>query len=151
MFSLKDTPLKKCYSLTERPGYLRLYGNCYDLNSPESPSMLLRKQSSYSDSFSVKMSFDPTRVGYESGVTMWWHHYSYASMGIAAVEHPTSGEVIQTVVVREPTGKNGDIRVSRNTQHMGLSLLLKGCSLGYIPTPGRAIDTTHSRTGGAHY
>ncbi|KAF9869264.1 glycosyl hydrolase [Colletotrichum karsti] len=107
----KNTPIKPCHSLTERPGYLRLYGNCFDLSSPESPAMLLRKQSSYHESFRAKMLFRPGRAGYESGVTVWWSQYSYATIGITAVQRD-DGSVVPTVVLREPTGKINDLKVS---------------------------------------
>ncbi|KAL0934676.1 Non-reducing end alpha-L-arabinofuranosidase BoGH43B 2 [Colletotrichum truncatum] len=108
----KNTPLKPCYSLTERPGYLRLYGNCYDLSSPESPAMLLRKQSSYRDTFTARMFFKPSRVGYESGITVWWSQYSYATIGIAGTQSVDGQSVRPTVVIREPTGKVSELKVS---------------------------------------
>ncbi|KAM0335531.1 hypothetical protein ACHAQA_000579 [Verticillium albo-atrum] len=97
---------KKC------PGHLRVHGNCYDLNSPESPALLLRKQSSFHETFRATMSFKPSRLGYESGVTLWWNQYSYASVGIAAVATPDGEGLVQTVVAREPTGKNGEFKTT---------------------------------------
>lgn len=107
-----DTPIKRCYSLTERPGHLRLYGNCFDLTSPESPALLLRKQAGYSETFRAKMSFQPSRLGYESGVTLWWSQYSFASIGVGVVEAVERGEAVLTVIAREPTGKSGELKVS---------------------------------------
>ncbi|KAI1187629.1 glycoside hydrolase family 43 protein [Nemania serpens] len=104
----KNTPLKNCYSLTERPGYLRLYGNCYDLASPESPAMLLRKQSSYTESFEAKMEFNPRKAGYEAGVVVWWSQYSYATYGLTLRER-VDGEQVLTIASRVPTGKPGAI------------------------------------------
>lgn len=109
---LTDTPIKPCHSLTERPGYLRLYGNCYDLNSPESPAMLLRKQTSYRESFQAKMLFTPSRAGYESGLVVWWSQYSYATIGIAAVQQD-DGTAIPTVISKEPTGKINELKVRK--------------------------------------
>ncbi|KAI0410376.1 glycoside hydrolase family 43 protein [Xylaria grammica] len=104
----KNTPLKQCYSLTERPGYLRLYGNCYDLANPEAPAMLLRKQSSYTQSFEVKMQFSPRKSGYEAGIVIWWSQYSYASYGLTLRERP-DGEQVLTMASRVPTGKAGEM------------------------------------------
>ncbi|ETS81986.1 hypothetical protein PFICI_06988 [Pestalotiopsis fici W106-1] len=98
----KNTPLKKCYSLTERPGHLRLYGNCYDLSWPEAPAMLLRKQSSYTETFHAKLQFRPDQTGYEAGVVLWWSQYSYASIGIALVQLQ-NGQRVRTVVCCQPT------------------------------------------------
>ncbi|PSR87392.1 beta-xylosidase [Coniella lustricola] len=100
----KNTPLKQSYSLTTRPGHLRLYGNCYDLSSPEAPAMLLRKQTSYTQTFETKLSFGPSRPGYEAGLVLWWNLFSYATVGLTLVELP-GGEQVQTVVRRSRVGK----------------------------------------------
>lgn len=63
--------------------------------------MLLRKQTAYEQSFSVTLEFNPSRVGYEAGIVLWWNQYSYATVGITLVEL-TSGEKVQTVVRRMP-------------------------------------------------
>lgn len=101
----KNTPLKMCYSLTDRPGHLRLWGNCYNLSSPEAPSLLLRKQTEYCDSFHATLDFKPTKAGYEAGITIYWSPFSYATIGIAAVEH--NGSTVPTVVIRKPMGSAG--------------------------------------------
>lgn len=108
----KDTPLKQSYSLTERPGFLRLFGNCYDLSSPEAPAMLLRKQSSYAQLFEATMRFSPSRAGYEAGIVLWWNQFSYATVGVTLAELP-GGEKVKTVIRRSPTGQAGVMKVSR--------------------------------------
>lgn len=72
--------------------------------------MLLRKQESYLESFHVKLQFMPKKAGYEAGIAVWWNMYSYASIGIAAVCQP-NGEVVRTIVCRQPTGKAGEFNV----------------------------------------
>lgn len=121
--------------MTERPGKLRLYGNCYDLMSPESPALLLRKQAGYSQTFRAKMSFKPRRLGYESGVTLWWHQYSFASIGVGIVEPSEGAEAVRTVIAREPTGKNGELNVS-------YPLLDSGVTFGAEDAVQLTIDTT---------
>ncbi|KAF3037903.1 hypothetical protein E8E11_006116 [Didymella keratinophila] len=103
----KNTPLKAFHSLTERPGYLRIHGGCYDLTSPEAPALLLRKQESFIDRFSATLEFSPSRKGYEAGITVWWSMYSFASIGVTCVVH--SGEMIPTVVCRRPTSAAGKL------------------------------------------
>ncbi|KAK9782156.1 putative Glycosyl hydrolase [Seiridium cardinale] len=107
----KNTPLKKCYTLTERPGYLRMHGNCYDLSSPEAPAMLLRKQSSYTEVFHAKLQFSPTQTGYEAGMVLWWSQYSYASVGITLLQLP-NGRRARTVICRQPTDKASGLKQS---------------------------------------
>lgn len=111
MLTAIDTPLKPSYSLTERPGYLRLWGNCYDLSSPEAPAMLLRKQTAYFQTFEVTLEFDPRRVGYEAGIVLWWNHFSYATMGVTFVA-PANGKEARTVVARNATGQAGVMRTT---------------------------------------
>ncbi|KAI5460362.1 glycosyl hydrolase [Mariannaea sp. PMI_226] len=100
----KNTPLKQSYSLAEKPGSLRLYGTCYDLSSPESPAMLLRKQTSYNQTFHATMEFSPRKAGYEAGVVIWWNQYSYAAIGIVAVTE--DGKVRRKAIIRKPKQGN---------------------------------------------
>ena len=101
----KNTPLKPCHSYSERPGYLRLHGGCYDLACPEAPTLLLRKQESFHDHFSATLDFRPSRKGYEAGVTVWWNMYSFASIGITAMIQDDT--LVHTIVCRAPTGVVG--------------------------------------------
>ncbi len=73
--------------------------------------MLLRKQTSYHDGFSVAMRFRPSRPGYEAGLVLWWSQFAYATVGVAAVELPDGAGVAERVVLRRPTGRAGDMQV----------------------------------------
>ncbi|KAI1338290.1 glycosyl hydrolase [Xylariaceae sp. FL0016] len=99
----KNTPLKPCYTLTDRPGHLRLYGNCYSLSSPEAPAMLLRKQTAYSETFEVKLDFNPRKTGYEAGVVLWWNQYSYATIGMTLADGDNPGQT-KIAILRRPAG-----------------------------------------------
>ncbi|KIL94375.1 hypothetical protein FAVG1_02938 [Fusarium avenaceum] len=103
----KNTPIKQSYSLTERPGVLRLFGNCYDLTSPECPAMLLRKQTSYNQIFRARMEFKPTVRGYEAGVVLWWSQYSYASLGVVASQCD-DGKLESKISYKGATGRAGE-------------------------------------------
>lgn len=113
----KNTPLTKCYSLTERPGHLRLWGNCYGLSSPEAPAVLLRKQTEYCESFHATLDFVPSIPGYEAGITVYWSPFHYATIGIGAVEH--EGRTIRTIVCRQPEGPPGAFRKSHPVARFG--------------------------------
>jgi hypothetical protein len=73
--------------------------------------MLLRKQSSYSETFHAKLQFSPTQTGYEAGLVLWWSQYSFASIGISLVQLP-GGRLTRTAVFRKPTGKAGILHES---------------------------------------
>ncbi|CAM1503611.1 Fc.00g012020.m01.CDS01 [Cosmosporella sp. VM-42] len=111
----KNTPLKQCYSLTERPGYLRLYGNCYDLSSPESPAMLLRKQTSYNQTFRTRLEFKPKVRGYEAGVVLWWNQFSYATLGVEAIEGK-DGDVVMMSPTKDILGITGGVLLTIQAQ-----------------------------------
>lgn len=72
--------------------------------------MLLRKQTAYDQSFGVTLDFNPSQVGYEAGIVLWWNQDSYATIGVTLIELP-SGEKVQTVVRRMPTGSAGSSSV----------------------------------------
>lgn len=103
-----DTPLKQEWSLSERKGHLRLHGGPYDLSSPESPTLLLRKQTAFDQSFSATLDFHPSGSGYEAGIVIWWSMFSYASIGIIAGEKSDT----RVVTVKLPTEEIGLISVS---------------------------------------
>jgi beta-xylosidase len=76
------TPLKREYSLAERPGHLTLYGNGYTINSTESPSMVLRKQTALSGVWSTAVDFNPQAAYEEAGTAVFLSAYSYVSLFI---------------------------------------------------------------------
>ncbi|KAF2118213.1 hypothetical protein BDV96DRAFT_380262 [Lophiotrema nucula] len=70
--------------------------------------MLLRKQESYIETFYAKLQFNPSGMGYESRITVYWSIFSYATIGILGREMST-GELVPTVEMRRPTGGIGKI------------------------------------------
>ncbi|KAF5608449.1 xylosidase arabinosidase [Fusarium subglutinans] len=110
----------------KKPGVLRLYGNCYDLTSPEAPAMLLRKQTSYNQVFKTKMEFKPTVRGYEAGVVLWWSQHSYASLGVVASEN-YNGKVEAMISYKGASGdankfKNSETDLKGNLENVELSI-----------------------------
>lgn len=79
-----DTPLKREWSLTERPEHLRLWGGPYNLQSLESPTLLLRKQTRSTGIWSTRLHFDPNRPTCEAGTVLYWNLYTFASIGVRA-------------------------------------------------------------------
>ena len=58
------------YSLTDRPGYMRLKGSEYNLYDLESPTILARRQQHFDFAASTKVDFNPKKVNEEAGLTM---------------------------------------------------------------------------------
>jgi hypothetical protein len=96
----------------------------------------LRKQAGYNETFRARMHFKPSRLGYESGVTLWWNQYSFASIGVGMVEPSEGAEAVPTVIARQPTGKNGELKVSYPLLDSGVAF---GADDGAVQL---TIDTT---------
>lgn len=79
---LLDTPLTTDFSLTEHPGYLRVYGGPYSLSVPACPTMFLRKQTHRHCTWETRLSFLPVSDHTEAGTVLWWNHFTYSSLGI---------------------------------------------------------------------
>lgn len=56
------------------------------------------------------MSFEPTMVGYEAGIVLWWNEFSHATVGVRAFSDDT-GSIVKKLVFRQPTRKAGEFEV----------------------------------------
>jgi alpha-N-arabinofuranosidase len=69
------------WSLSERPGWLRLKGSALTLDDPGSPVFVGRRQQHFSAKAATLVDFVPARDGDEAGLTVfmnWQHHYEIA-------------------------------------------------------------------------
>lgn len=69
------------YSLSQRPGWLRLRGNEHTLDSLASPAFVCRRQQHMECEVSTLLRFEPTQEGEEAGITVFYdatHHYDLA-------------------------------------------------------------------------
>jgi beta-xylosidase len=57
-------------------------GNSHNLSSPESPALLVRKQTAFRQKWKVLLNFKPKKRGSEAGVVVWLNRYSYCAFGI---------------------------------------------------------------------
>ncbi|KAH0293925.1 hypothetical protein M436DRAFT_71387 [Aureobasidium namibiae CBS 147.97] len=78
----KNTPLKREYSLKEREHYLRLWGGPYNLQSLESPTMVLRKQTIARGTWKTTLDFQARYSHCEAGTVVYWNPYTFSSIGI---------------------------------------------------------------------
>src|SRR5258708_36507545 len=74
-------PNTQDWSLTERPGWLRLYGSPCTLNDQDSPAFIGQRQQHFNVSVKPLLDFRPENVGHEAGLTVLMnerHHYEIA-------------------------------------------------------------------------
>lgn len=72
--------------------------------------MLLRKQTSYNESFQAKMIFNPRKPGYEAGLVLWWSQFSYSTIGVSNMRDQ-QGSPQAVISCRSPAGRAGDLNV----------------------------------------
>lgn len=72
--------------------------------------MLLRKQTSYFQTFEVTMEFKSQKLGCEAGLVLWWSQFSYATIGVRCggiISDPEKPHL----VCRTPKGRPGEFQV----------------------------------------
>jgi alpha-N-arabinofuranosidase len=75
-------PYEKDYSLTERPGYLRLKGSTVTLNDQDSPAFVGRRQTDLSCRASTRLSFNPQHENEEAGLVLRGNEKNHFEIGI---------------------------------------------------------------------
>ncbi|OJJ55354.1 hypothetical protein ASPSYDRAFT_34285 [Aspergillus sydowii CBS 593.65] len=94
------TPYKQEYSLHERPGYLRIWGNAYNLTQVATPTVYLQKQVSLSTVWSTSLEFYPKGLSTtEAGVVLWISEVPHQETSVTI---PSSGAV-RLYIRAEPT------------------------------------------------
>lgn len=104
------TPYKKYYSLVDRQGYLRVWGNAYNLTEKISPSIYLQKQTALTQTWSTSVDFQPRKnTTWEASVALWLNETSHQILGIQNCEIISGNRY---VVARTFTGPNSTQVVS---------------------------------------
>jgi len=75
-------PYLENYSLTERPGYLRLRGTAVTMGDQDSPTFIGRRQTAMECRASAKLDFNPQREGEEAGLVVRGNEVNRAEIGI---------------------------------------------------------------------
>ena len=104
------TPYKTQYSLSARPGYLRIYGNFINLTEVASPAVYLRKQTDFNATWSTNLEFYPSTqdVG-EAGTVLWLTEQYHQAIGVRRCDNDPANRCI---VTRTNTGPNLTFTVS---------------------------------------
>lgn len=119
---LSDTPTKLDYSLSEKPGVLRLWGSPYTLSIPTCPTLFLRKQTARSGAWSTRLSFQPTSSNTESGTVLWWNYFTYSSIGIRLSPSDSTQRIIR---FRPAAGK--EVTIPLNNEVSDVEFIIR-CS-----------------------
>lgn len=74
------TPDYEVFSLTERPGFLRLYLNRHTLSEPKSPAFFCRRQQHMCFTAQTYMEFIPKLIEESAGIVMFYNHLFYYAL-----------------------------------------------------------------------
>ncbi len=75
-------PYEEDFSLTARPGFLRLNGSPVTLNDQDSPAFVGRRQTSFNCTASTKLDFNPKQENEEAGLAVRTFDGFYYTIGI---------------------------------------------------------------------
>ncbi|KAJ7621604.1 glycoside hydrolase family 43 protein [Mycena polygramma] len=81
-FYFLRTPYKTFHSLVARPGSLRLNANAFAPGDRDNPALILRKQTSYEETFETQLDFTPRSNLTEAGVTIFYSDLLHNDIGI---------------------------------------------------------------------
>jgi xylan 1,4-beta-xylosidase len=70
------------FSLTERPGWLRLHGSAVTLNDQDSPAFVGRRQTDLACRVSTRLSFEPQSDNEEAGLVLRGNDQNHYELGI---------------------------------------------------------------------
>jgi alpha-N-arabinofuranosidase len=70
------------YSLTERPGWLRLNGSAVTLNDQDSPAFVGRRQTDLACRASTRLSFNPQHENEEAGLVLRGNEKNHCEIGV---------------------------------------------------------------------
>jgi beta-xylosidase len=124
----KNTPLKREYSLLDRQNHLRLWGGPYNLQSLESPTMVLRKQTVIRGIWETRLEFQAQHDHCEAGTVVYWNPYTFSSIGIRR------GLDVQSRVIRfqSPTSPREFTTTDHPLNSMGpVKLAIRFSEAGY--------------------
>lgn len=75
-------PYADDYSLTARPGWLRLNGSAVTLNDQDSPAFIGRRQTDLACHASTRLAFDPQRENEEAGLVLRGNEKNHYEIGL---------------------------------------------------------------------
>lgn len=81
-FNFIRNPYPDIYSLTDRPGWLRIYSTHIGLGQLDSPAWIGRRQQSFRADFRTLIDFKPKRREQEGGLTLHANDFVHAEVGI---------------------------------------------------------------------
>lgn len=90
------------YSLTDRPGHLRLKGSAATLDDAASPTFVGRRQQHFDFQATTRLEFSPADAGEEAGLTVIMNNTHHYEIALTLVDGPGAAE--RAIIVRRRIG-----------------------------------------------
>jgi beta-xylosidase len=87
----------KPFHTFSKSGGLSLRGNAYSLSDRETPAAFFRKQAEVSTIFSTKLTFSPTSVRHEAGLTIFLSIHYHNEVGITINPNSNKSAIFATI------------------------------------------------------
>lgn len=113
-FNFIRNPYPDLYSLTERPGWLRIYSTHITLGQLDSPAWVGRRQQSFRANFRTLVDFMPRKREQEAGLTLHANDYVHAEVGITFTEE--HGRSVFSRVWRSDLDDLDELNVDKKTE-----------------------------------
>jgi xylan 1,4-beta-xylosidase len=144
-WSFLRNPYPPDWSLTERPGWLRLNGSAVSLNDKDSPAFVARRQTDLSCRAAVKLSFSPQRTNEEAGLVLRGNDNNHCEVGITLRDgrrqvffrKVLDGKTVERVALAALP--DGDVVLSMKAQALS-------CEFFYQPPDGKETSLGTIRT-----
>jgi alpha-N-arabinofuranosidase len=146
------------WSLTERPGYLRLHGSAVTLSNRDSPAFVARRQTALACRASAELSFAPSNDNDEAGLAVRGNDANHAECGVTLhdgrrsvfLQQVQKGTTVEPLVYRD--APEGDVIPSVEARPLEYEFFFqspsgKPVSLGTVPTRDLSSEKIGGFTG----
>lgn len=134
---------ERLWSLTERPGFLRLYG-CETVGSQFEQALVARRQQAFCFTASTRMEFAPQHFQQSAGLILYYHstkfHYLYLSEDEAAGRHlrvmscnPDTGDSFTAPIPLKPGTANLELQIDVDLERLIFSYRSPGQGWTRLP------------------
>jgi alpha-N-arabinofuranosidase len=150
-------PNPEAFSLSERPGHLRLRGQRASLDDQGSPAFLGRRQQHFEFRAAALCEFDPSDMGFEAGLTLRANEENHYDLVLAMVDGKRSvrlrvrvgGETSLGVPHPLPEGAV-ELHVHATAEHYEFFVKSQGCAkeaIGFAKTAPLSSESAGTFTG----
>jgi xylan 1,4-beta-xylosidase len=151
-------PHERDWSLTERPGALRLKGSAVTLNDQDSPAFVGRRQTFLAGTVATQFDFDPQHENEEAGLTIRGNDANHFDLGVTLRDgrrqvffrKVLAGKTVEPVATAEFTSGNVILSVEARPFEYRFFYVLHGrtpAELGAIPTSELSTEKIGGFTG----